>query len=269
MVQQLGLQAGLVGFHRLRAIGEDVGGGVERTSVDAAGGEAGRVGGVGQDVRVDLVVEHRPRGPLALAVGRAGVGDVQHRRVREALVEDVVAGEGVALGLARVADAALDRELIGDLQLAVHEARPVAQRGGVVDHEVLDVRAARDGEALEVHPAGVAVAGVQVEGAGRPIQAIGEQLAGEHHLLAELVVRDALEGFLDRHRDGRLAGAEHAGIAPVGGGRPHVQQARHEIDVQGVREAPLLQIVDVGVLKARVLVDVVGIARGPVLTGAV
>ncbi len=238
--------------------------GVERPPVDAAGREARGVGGVGLDGGVELVLDHRPGRPLALGVRRALEGDVEHGRVSQALVEDVVAGEGVGLGLVRVTHAAFDAELVGDVQPAIDEDRPVLQGRRVVDDEVLDVRPAEEGEALEIHPPGVALAGVQEEAAQGPVEPLGEGLAGQDQLLADLVVRDALVGFLDGHGDRRLAGAEDAGVAPERGDRLQVGE-RAEVGVQGVGEAPLLEVVDIGVEEAGVGVQVVGDARRQVL----
>ncbi len=259
-VEQLGLEAQLIGFHILRPVREDVGRGVERPAVDPACGEAGGIGGIGQDLRGELVLQDGAGRPLALGVGGPLQRDVQNGRVRKPLVEDIVPRKGVALGLVRIAHAGFQAELVGDLQLAVDEGRTVLQGRRIIDQEVLDVRPAEEGETLEIHPAGVALAGIEEEAARGPVQPLSEQLAGEHRLFAELVVGDALVGLLDRHGDGRLAGAEHAAVSAPGGDRLEVDHAG-QVDVEGVGEAPLLQVVDVRVQEIAVGVQVVGNAR--------
>ncbi len=72
----------------------------------------------------------------------------------------------------READAPFQRQLVGEVEVGVGEGRAVLQRRRIVDQEVLHVRPAGDGEPLELDPAGVALAGVQVEAAEGPFQTL-------------------------------------------------------------------------------------------------
>ncbi len=236
MVEQERLQADFIGRQRFRcealhlAVRVRAAGALaeERTGVDAAALIAGGGLGVGHEVGRELVLQvdaviHSGRvegAALAVQTGDQPVGAAARNEVRDAARQaavGVVAVEGIALVVHRVADAADELEPAHDVPVGLAEHGLGGRRRGVgavleVEGEVGHARNGAGADIGQVHPGGLVAALVRVEGAEGDIDRI-EQVPVEAELLRLLPVVQSLQQQLRRYR--RRTGVFREGVVEV------------------------------------------------------
>ncbi len=255
MVEQLGLQSNLVRLHVFRRDGQLDIAGRERPRIVAPGGEAGRIGRIGQDLGRELVLDGHAR----IEARDGGRRRVRHDG-RQPVQRFVVV---VVLALGRIAHARRQQQLVRQMDLGVAVAGHILHRRAVVDlgeEEVLELAEPWDVEAeafvIDLRP--VDAPGGQVEGAQGPLDAPVPEISEEARFFAELVVTDGVVDQLGGNGDVALADAELAGEQAIGHDVLEVDAVR-QVYVQDVGQAVGLHRIDVRVLRGVALAGEAGL----------
>ncbi len=246
MVEQESLQADFVGRQGFRrealhlAVRVRTTGALteEWTGVDAATLIAGGGLGVGHQVGRELVLQVHTvihpgrveRAALAVQTSHQPVGATDNgNEVRDAARQaavGVVAVEGIALVVHRVADSADELEPAHDVPVGLAEHGLGGRRRGVgavleVESEVRHARNGAGAHIGQVHPGSLVAALVRVEGAEGHVHRI-EHVTVEAELLRLLPVVQGLEQHL--RRDRRRTGVLREGVVEVAEGGDRLER---------------------------------------------